>query len=228
MSVCNLDISPPIAASSRGSGNEVSAAANEPDAGFETIAAPFACFDSAGFSSKGYDLLGRPLRFLRMSKKTMHAAIRAPAIAQPIPTPAVAPLERLFEEDLRVADPLDVDVEEAWLPTAALEAPDRAVGVADTAEVADAPLEGLAWLLEILEALVLVGSPLVVVELLASLRCWVEPSIKTLGSLPFEGGNTDIVCSFPLGAGTNITAVVRSNLSVCDEIIIMLAVGSFV
>lgn len=100
ISVCSRDISPPIAASSRGSGSDVSATANTLEAAFVGFADPFACLGSvAGFSSRGYDLLGRLLRLFRISRKTIQAAITAPAIAQPTPIPAAAPLDRPFEDE---------------------------------------------------------------------------------------------------------------------------------
>lgn len=100
MRVCNFDISPPTAASSRGSGSELSAVANALEAGIAAFIDPLGCWDrEAGFSTKGYDLLGRDLRFLRIRKKTSNAAMSAPAMAQPIPMPAAAPLDKPFDEE---------------------------------------------------------------------------------------------------------------------------------
>ena len=73
--------------------------ANALEVGIAAFVDPLGCDRVAGFSTKGYDLLGLPLRFLRIRKKTRIAAIRAPAMAQPTPMPAVAPLERPFEEE---------------------------------------------------------------------------------------------------------------------------------
>ena len=108
MRVCNLEISPLTAASSRGCGSELSATANALEAGIAAFRDPLGCFERvAGFSTKGYDLLGRPLRFLRIRRKTRHAAISAPATAQPIPMPAMAPLDRPFEEEEDAISGLD-------------------------------------------------------------------------------------------------------------------------
>ena len=74
--------------------------ANALEVGIAAFIDPLGCCDRvAGFSTKGYDLLGRLLRFLRIRKKTRIAAIRAPAMAEPTPMPAVAPLDRPFEEE---------------------------------------------------------------------------------------------------------------------------------
>ena len=86
--------------------------ANALEVGIAAFIDPLGCCDRvAGFSTKGYDLLGRPLRFLRIRKKTRIAAMRAPAMAQPTPIPAVAPLDRPFEEEedrgLELEDALD-------------------------------------------------------------------------------------------------------------------------
>ena len=122
--------------------------ANALEAGIAAFADPLGCCDRvAGFSTKGYDLLGRRLRFFRITKKTINAAIRAPAIAQPIPMPAAAPLDMPFEEE---EDPgLEFEDVPDWLSAVALvfEEPDDepvvAVGEGDPvpmlarAEVAD-------------------------------------------------------------------------------------------
>ena len=74
--------------------------ANALEAGIAAFADPLGCCDRvAGFSTKGYALLGLPLRFLRMRRKTRHAAISAPAMAQPTPMPAAAPFDTPLEEE---------------------------------------------------------------------------------------------------------------------------------
>lgn len=126
-----------MAASSRGSGSELSAIANAPKAGALAFAVPFACFDRpADFSCNGYDLLRRLLRLLLMIAKTTSAAIRAPAMAQPTPIPAAAPLERPFEDEDRCA--LGFEVEDDWLSAVALEEPDM---LAEAAEADDSAAE---------------------------------------------------------------------------------------
>ena len=69
--------------------------ANAPEAGLLVFGLPL----TAAFSCKGKDLLGRLLLFPRMSRKTMNAAIKAPATAQPIPIPATAPFDKSFEDE---------------------------------------------------------------------------------------------------------------------------------
>ncbi len=126
--VCSLDSSPPIAASSKGRGRSLSARAKALEPGVEPgsrdLVVASACLKDDGLLSVGENspasclLLCR--RFRRM-KKTRTAAMNAPAAAQPIPMPALAPGDM----------PLD---EEPWLLAVVLEDVDVLV---DSLEVLD-------------------------------------------------------------------------------------------
>ena len=186
ISVCNLDISPPIAASSRGSGNEDSAMANAPGAALLEIALPL----GAAFSCKGYDLVGRLLLLPLMSRKTINAAIRAPPIAQPTPTPAAAPFDKPFE----VEDwwGLGFEDEDDWLSAVPVE---DLVALAEAAEaykpVAEAGFEEVVDLLAELELVVELGEVvtcfgkgLVATAATELSRARGAPSTSTLSPLP--------------------------------------------
>jgi len=104
--VCSLDSSPPIAASSKGRGRSLSARAKalepevEPGSGDLVVAS--ACLKDDGLLSVGENSPTSCLllcRLFRRRKKTRTAAMSAPAAAQPIPIPALAPGEMPLGEE---------------------------------------------------------------------------------------------------------------------------------
>lgn len=104
--VCSLDSSPPIAASSKGRGRSLSARAKalepevEPGSGDLVVAS--ACLKDDGLLSVGENSPTSCLllcRLFRRRKKTRTAAMSAPAAAQPIAIPALAPGEMPLGEE---------------------------------------------------------------------------------------------------------------------------------
>ena len=160
--------------------------ANAPGAGLLDIALPL----GAAFSCKGYDLVGRLLLLPLMSRKTINAAIRAPAIAQPMPTPAAAPFDKPFEDEDWWG--LGFEDEDDWLSAVPVKEPvvlaeaaeaDKFVAEADFEEVVDLPAE----LEVVVEPGVVVsgfGEGLVATAATGLSRARGEPSTSTLSSPP--------------------------------------------
>ena len=77
----------------------------------------------------------------------MHAAIRAPAIAQPTPIPAVAPFDKPFEDEDWLG--LGFEDEDDWLSAVAVKEPVVLAVAADADELI--PEDGFEELVDVLD-----------------------------------------------------------------------------